>query len=200
MPKFSYTARTAQGEVSEGTVDAISLQAARDALRQMHLEPEELHETTSSEQSPSAPEPPPPPVAAPAILFTKEPDTVPPPPPIPSATVPPKPANARQEQMKAEHIYFPLIDTLRLYAGWLLAWYALVYALGSYQGSRSLPFALPYVDGLFLSPLVLSFTLATFLFLLFTDIWKLFGSGWKSGLLLTCAAVACFLLYRTNIA
>jgi hypothetical protein len=102
-------------------------------------------------------------------------------------------------RLRAEHLYFPLVDTLRLYAGWLLAWYFLVYSIGSYQHFQDLPFEVPYLTGLFLSPLVLSFTLASYLFLLLTGIWIIFGRGVKNGLLLTAIGIVCFLLYRANV-
>ena len=42
--------------------------------------------------------------------------------------------------------YHPLSDTLRLYAGWLFAWYVVIYALGWYQRTRALPFRMPVID------------------------------------------------------
>lgn len=191
MPQFSYTAHNAQGEVTQGSLDALSIQAARDALKEMQLEPEEIHETTKSEEvrfsdalpplSPLTPE------HAEQLL-----SAVPPPSPLAIAEVAPP------EKPPAPP-YFPLIDTFRLYAGWLLAWYFLVYAVGSYQHFRPLPFHIPYLEGLFLSPLVLSFTLAAFLFLLLSNIWKVMGAGFVRGLLLMIFGVACFLLYRVNV-
>ena len=70
--------------------------------------------------------------------------------------------------------YFPLFDTVRLYAGWLLAWYGLVFALGGYQATKTLPFELPLVYGLAQSPLVLTFAFATFLLLLLSTISRQF--------------------------
>lgn len=80
-----------------------------------------------------------------------------------------------------------------------MAWYSLVYALGSYQNTRPLPFRIPYAEGLFLSPLVLSFTLGAYLFLLLTAIWKALGRGIFKGLVLTTAGIAAFVLYRMNV-
>ena len=77
------------------------------------------------------------------------------------------PSTIPEEVESATNVaYLPLHETLRLYAGWLMAWYCLVYALGSYQFFRPLPFRIPLVEGLFLSPLVRSFTLVAFLYLL----------------------------------
>jgi hypothetical protein len=85
-----------------------------------------------------------------------------------------------------------------LYAGWLLAWYALAYALGSYQWTRNLPFRIPLVEGLLLSPLVLSFTLATFLFLMFTEIHKASDKRANKYALIIVGIIA-FLFYRVNV-
>jgi len=193
MPQFTYTAIQADGNRVTGTVEAWSVQAARDALRQMHLIPEELHEfpmppladTPHADSTPDE--------AASRIAA------------IPAAETAPLPqvSSTKSAVVSSEHerlpTYFPLLDTLRLYAGWLLAWYCLVYALGSYQNARPLAFRIPYVEGLFLSPLVLSFTLAAFLFLLLTGIWKALGKGIFAGLVLTIFGVATFVLYRMNV-
>lgn len=188
MPQFTYTAIQADGQRVSGTIESFSLQAAHDALKQMHLVPEEIHESTASEQ-PLTPE-----QAEKLLSFT---------PVAPVSEDPATPAEHAPQPAPATHTedrtYFPLLDTLRLYAGWLLAWYALVYALGSYQHSRPLPFRIPFVEGLFLSPLVLSFTLAAYLFLLLSGIWKATGKGIFKGLLATLIGVAGFVLYRMNV-
>jgi len=95
--------------------------------------------------------------------------------------------------------YYPIVDTLRLYAGWLLAWYTLVYALGFYKTTRELPFEIPYLNGIYYSPLVLSFTLGSFLFLLFTSIHRYSGRGFIRGLLIAILGIAAFVLYRINV-
>jgi len=207
MPQFTYTAIQADGNRVTGTVEAWSVQSARDALKQMHLIPEHVEELPRSTVQPSAAmeEAPPPPFPLSAPPSETAPDesasriaAIP-------ATEPPSPhvRSPKSEVLPPEHeklsTYFPLLDTLRLYAGWLLAWYCLVYALGSYQNERPLPFRIPYVEGLFLSPLVLSFTLAAFLFLLLTGIWKFIGKGIFTGLILTIVGVATFVLYRMNV-
>jgi hypothetical protein len=91
------------------------------------------------------------------------------------------------------------VDTLRLYAGWLLAWYAVVYALGYYQSTRHLSFEVPYLMGIYMSPLVLSFTLASFLFLLFTSLRKHVGGGAVTSIVFTLLGLAAFVLYRMNV-
>ncbi len=100
---------------------------------------------------------------------------------------------------KKERLYFPLLDTIRLYAGWLMAWYLIIYALGYYQQSRGLPYSLSYIENLYQSPMVFSFTLAAFLFLLFTSIHRALKGGRFVGIVLTLLAIGAFLLYRKNV-
>ena len=92
MSLFFYRARDNKNIQREGTIDALSLQHARDLLKIKGLFAEEIHQAILEEQS-----------------IKKAP-------------------------------YLPLIDTLRLYAGWLLAWYGLVFAIGAYQYRGILPF------------------------------------------------------------
>ncbi len=158
-------------------MEAISMQAARDALKEMNLTLEEIHESTAAEQVEFT-------AAAPPVM-----------PLVPAASA----QAAVSTETVSKHAYFPLIDTLRLYAGWLLAWYALVYGLGSFQQTRALPFQIPYLSGLFLSPLVLQFTLGAFLFLLCTGLWKSLKKNLWIGLLLIVLGVAGFVLYRMNV-
>jgi len=150
MTIYTYQAIDTSGKNLDGTVDALSLQAAREAVITLGLEPIEIYEAEAS----AGPSP--------------------------------------------ELAYFPLLETLRLYAGWLLAWYAIVYAVGSYQFMKDVPFHIPYAESLFLSPLVLSFTFAAYLFLLLTGIYKMTGRSKKIGIVLFITGVAIFLLYKMN--
>lgn len=109
----------------------------------------------------------------------------------PDSTDAPKPETGRR--------YAPFSETLRLYAGWLLAWYALVYALGFYSGARPLPFDIPYIRGMYYSPLVLSFTLGSFLFLLCGSVAAAISARRGTKVLLTMAGIAAFVLYRINV-
>ncbi|MBI2117697.1 hypothetical protein HYT95_02255, partial [Candidatus Peregrinibacteria bacterium] len=78
--------------------------------------------------------------------------------------------------------YYPLLDTLRLYAGWLLAWYVLVIALGAYQETKHLPFAIPLVEGLWQSVLIIRAAFGVFLFLMLSSLYRFFGNkGWIGG-------------------
>ena len=105
----------------------------------------------------------------------------------------------KERAPQSDVAYFPLLDTLRLYAGWLLAWYCLVFAVGSYQFTKDIPFHVPYAESLFLSPLVLSFTFAAYLFLLLSGIYTQTGRSKKIGLVLATVGVAVFILYKMNI-
>ena len=180
MPHFSYKAKTLQGELQEGIVEAAHADAARDALRQLNLEPEQ-------------------------VMLSLDPQG------LPNDEMHQNWKNADVESdevvgfggfdhntTKPEEttVYFPILDTLRLYAGWVLAWYVLVYGLGTYQTMRDLPFRIPFVEGLVLSPLVLSFTVASFLFLLLTDVYDRTGRGLLKGALLTFLGVVVFSGYR----
>lgn len=118
-------------------------------------------------------------------------------------SVPPMGAIGKEAQQAgpapAPQAYFPLYETLRLYAGWLLAWYCLVYAVGSYQFLKELPFHVPYAESLFLSPLVLSFTFGAYLFLLLSGLYKHTGKKKSAAIVLSLVGIGIFLLYRMNV-
>lgn len=173
MTTYTYQATDPSGKTLDGTVDAHSLQAAREAVIALGLEPIEIYEAATSASS---------------VPDAKWVD--------PLQVVEPieDPVSADPELA-----YFPLLETLRLYAGWLLAWYAIVYAVGSYQFMKDVPFHIPYAESLFLSPLVLSFTFAAYLFLLLTGIYKMAGRSKKVGIVLFITGVAVFLLYKMNV-
>lgn len=211
---FFYTARNTQGQLLRGTIEAISAQAARQSLRDMELLAEELHEATLQEKKliaegeenvQSS-------YLTPNLILEEEmPDTV-------SETDPEYETQSAQElsanedeqketektkkkQRKKKKVYYPFSETLQLYAGWLLAWYCIVYALGSYQYTREVSFHIPFIEALLppFSPVVLTFTLAAFLFLLFSSIHRGLGGGKPKAFLLTVIAVAAFSLYRLNV-
>ena len=207
MPLFTYIATTDDGKVVRGTVRALSAQAARDSLKEMQLLAQELYETPEGKEVsvdttapmqavPSAPSASPQPVpatqqASPWKVVEERSSSsfdFSPPPPL-GTTAPAK------EHMR----YFPLIDTLRLYAGWLLSWYFLIFAFGSYDFTRDLPVKIPLVSGLFQSPIIISFALGAFLFLLLTEVHKKMGKGMGKGLVLAIVGVGVFVLYRMNM-
>lgn len=91
-----------------------------------------------------------------------------------------------------ETAYLPLGSTLRLYAGWLLAWYAAVYVLGSLRQSGVAPWAPEFIANLYVSPLTLLFTCVTFLFLLMGTVHRALGGGVLKGIALTLTGLLLF--------
>lgn len=162
------------GGVMRGSIDAPSAEDAREQLRKKDLTVEELHEMPNQ--------------AAPMF------DTS-----MPWTTTEDDSKGKKAAALPLEEqSYVPLTDTLRLFAGWLLAWYALIYILGEFQTEGRLPFDIPFLEALFASPLVLRFTFATFLFLLLTSIQRATGKGFAKGLMLTIAGVVIFGLFHVN--
>lgn len=171
MPLFSYRATDATGATEQGTIDAVHADAARESLLEKGWTPIDVSLLS----------------AEPFSFVTPQPQQI----PIGTETIP--------FASPTKKIYFPIAATLRLYAGWLLAYYALVYAVGWYAHSRPLPFEIPYVESLFLSPLVLSFTFAAFLFLVFHTIKRSWGRELWKGIVLGVLGVGVFVVYRMNI-
>lgn len=178
MPRYAYTDESGNG----GTVDAVSSDAARSALRERGITVKELLEVNMAQNPP------------PATNVSQKP------PPLPVPSVPPPLSQEQElEERGASTKYLPIIDTLRLYAGWLIAWYVLVYALGSYQSMRPLPFEIPFVGSLFLSPLVLLFAFGAYLFLLLTSLHRYILRGRVGGVLFALAGIAVLLVFRANV-
>ncbi|MBI3332422.1 hypothetical protein HYZ99_05735 [Candidatus Peregrinibacteria bacterium] len=196
MPLSTYTARDGDGKSIRGSIEAFSAQAARDTLREMDLQAEEIYEVPEHLRDPDPVE-----VEAPKS-------------PAWMTTAPARPPVLTHEQIVADHIaikqeqllhprsnvvYFPLLDTLRLYAGWLLSWYFLIFAFGSYAYLRELPWSIPLVSGLFQSPVIISFAFGAFLFLLLTELHRILGKGKWAGLLMAAAWFGVFVLFRMNM-
>ena len=200
MPLYSYSALNEKGTRMHGTIDAASIDEARAAIKKQGLMPEEVFQISYAASGSTVFSEPPG-----EALSAKEPveQDVPPPPPS-SVTEARTESDWHLNEEKAppphgEKKYYPFADTLRLYAGWLLAWYAVVYALGYYQSTRNLPFEIPYLMGIYTSPLVLSFTLASFLFLLATSLHRLVGRGLFAGIFFSILGLAAFVFYRMNV-
>lgn len=192
MAHFTYLARNADGRIIRGTIDALSVQAARESLKEINMQAEEIYEVTV-----------PPPAAASFDSERKEQSE----PRTASAspawnvtdgrTAPLPPQNAPEEKREAK--YFPLIDTLRLYAGWLLSWYFLIFAFGSYDYLREFPFEIPLVSGLFQSPVIITFALGAFLFLMLSSLHRFFHRGMFRGIALGILWVVLIGTYRMNM-
>ncbi len=131
--------------------------------------------------------PPAAPKAAPKIGFTlpEEQRTLKTPPPAPVKAI--------------STSYHSLLTTLRLYAGWLLAWYGLFVALGYYVSVRALPWDIPFVQAFYESSLIFSFVVAIFLFLLMSAMHRALGGRLFGGIALTIVGIAAFAAVRLNI-
>ena len=95
--------------------------------------------------------------------------------------------------------YYPLSDTIRLYAGWQLALYVMVYALGFYQLNEKVSFRVPYIDALFISPILLTATLGCFLFLACTEITRMFPNKTTLKIFVSLLFIVLFVFYRSNV-
>ncbi len=186
MPRYSFVARNMKGEVVRELLDAPSIKDARAVLVERGLLLEEIHEDVAPSPTLDSLS------GAPAPGWTTVDDHVGEP---SKATSQPKVL----QRTDSPHLYFPFLETIRLYAGWLMAWYLGIYALGYYQQSRGLPFALTYIENLYKSPLVLSFTLGAFIFLLITTLHRALGRGKILGVILFLLGIGIFLLYRKTI-
>ncbi len=226
MATFAYIARRPDGAEARGNINAVSEDAAREELRKRGLMLEDIREVTPpaqpQQQKPSQPKP----QQQPDSAFQASPGkqakqqqraksvqqpTLPRPvqqkPTAPTVSAQPKPnkpaplpwsaTTNTSAQKKSELEYAPLHETLRIFAGWLLAWYGFIYALGFLEYSESIP-PVPFIHELFRSPLVLQFTFGTFLFLALSNIHRWIGKGLLAGFFLAivwCGALAGFVIY-----
>jgi len=101
------------------------------------------------------------------------------------------------ETVKTNSSYQPLVQTLMLYAGWLLAWYGLFVALGYYANTRALSWDIPFVQAFYVSPFIFSFTIAIFSFLLLSAINKKIHGRWIGAIILTVIGTVAFVWIRT---
>jgi hypothetical protein len=97
-----------------------------------------------------------------------------------------------------EKDYYPLSDTLRIYAGWLTAILFLVYALGSYQQLRNLPFRLDVLDEWVESPLLLRVTFVCFIYLALSSLHRALGRGIWKGILLAAIGFVLLVAFMAN--
>lgn len=117
-------------------------------------------------------------------------------------TTPPVSPPAPQAETKIEtaaKTYAPIASTLRLYAGWLLAWYGFFVAFGYYATVRALPWDIPFVRAFYVSPLIFSFTVAIFLFLLLSKIHRATHGRLISGIFLSVVGVVVFFAVRLSL-
>jgi len=167
MSIYSYVVHTLDGVVETGTIEALDARAARAALEESGMDIVELEEVAEN------------------FTVVAEPDVAA---QLPTVTKPSLVSGAAAVWEKTEaitHDYVPILATVRLYAGWLLAWYFLVYAVGSFGFLERLPATIPYLDELFYSTVILQFSLAAFLLLCLSSVHRLLGGGITKGAVLT---------------
>lgn len=95
--------------------------------------------------------------------------------------------------------YHPLLLTLRLYGGWLLAWYGLFVAIGYYATVRQMPLDIPFVQAFFVSPLIFSFIVAIFLFLMLGAVHRAIHGKIISGMMLSVVGIIGCVAVRWNL-
>lgn len=118
-------------------------------------------------------------------------------PPAPKPTT--ETAPTRTAPKAESSSYASLTTTIRLYAGWLLAWYGLFIAIGYYATVRELPWEIPFVRAFFVSPLIFSFIIAIFLFLLLSGVHRLLHGRLITGIVLTLVGIGSFVGLRLMI-
>lgn len=166
MPTFSYIAKNPGGVETRGTIDAASADGAREELRKRGVFTEDMRELPQTD----------------VVQKTK---TEKKPAPLPWSGA----NNGSAPKLPDVPTYAPLHETLRVFAGWLLGWYGVIYALGFLEQSGKLP-ELPFVRELFESRLVLQFTFGTFLVLAMSNAHRWLGGGTLKGFVLGVAFIA----------
>lgn len=118
---------------------------------------------------------------------------------VTTPVAPLKKVEPASQKAKSTHSYLPLMATLRLYAGWLLAWYGLFVALGYFTTVRQLPFEIPFVQAFYFSPLIFTFTAGIFIFLLLSAVHKALHGKLVTGILLTLVGVGLVTSLRLSL-
>lgn len=173
MPSFPYVARTSHGTLERGTIDAPSIEQAKKQIHNKGWTIEEIAGNTiiGFEE-------------APAWTTTEE---------------TPQPTSSSIVKSDAEIVYIPLMQTLRLFAGWLMAWYGIIYLAGTYRADGRLPYDIPLIQSLASSDLVLRFSFAVFLFLLLGDVHVWLGKKSIIGALLTITGIVTMWIFHVNV-
>lgn len=100
---------------------------------------------------------------------------------------------------RAPKAYVRLTDTMRIYAGWLLAWYCIVVTLQSYARLRSITFLPDFLEEMFASQPLFLVSFACFLFLLGTSVHQFFKRSLVGGVIIAVLCVAVFVVYVQNL-
>jgi len=196
MPVFSYRGLRG-GQEEQGSIEAMSLHAAREALSQAGFVVQEIHEASGEEQRVV-----PPWERGVVVEDTKETEETKDSKEERSFPLSPRERDGVRGCPEAERMPVDrgsFLSVLRIYAGWLLAWYAVVFVLGAYQLTKRLPFELPYVDSLVQSPLLPRFAFGAFLFLLLTTVHLSWNRGIFKGILLTIVGVGVWWGFHVSV-
>ncbi len=94
--------------------------------------------------------------------------------------------------------YHPLLTTLRLYAGWLLACLSVIYIVGSYQELREFPFKLSLAKEWIESSVILHVAFTTFIFMLLSTVHMALGRGVWKGVMLAVIGFAAIAVFMVN--
>lgn len=95
--------------------------------------------------------------------------------------------------------YSPMVQTLRIYAGWFLVWYGVFLVLYTYATLRSLTFLPDIVREMASSFSLFLGALACFLFLLLQDLHRVTGRKAIFGFLLGFVGGMAFVVYFLNV-
>jgi hypothetical protein len=221
VPAFAFEGKDPNGTIHRGSLQAATKQDAFKRLRDEQklfvnmLSPvgslpqfrdpelEQWQKSTAAPATPPvfAPKAPP---AAPAPVASTPPTTMPafkrPTVGFTNLPVTPKPAPAAAATVPAAHPvegkYHSISSTLRLYAGWLLAWYGLFVATGYYAMERALPWDIPFVQAFYVSPLIFSFIVAMFLFLMLSFGSRIIKAGAVLNIALSLTGMVIFVAVR----
>jgi len=98
---------------------------------------------------------------------------------------PPKSVQDPWSKEPQPHVpYAAFTSTIRLYAGWVLAWSIATLALLAYEQTRKLPFSLSYLDALGNVSSLILISSAAFLFIVFSSLHRLFKGKFLLGIVL----------------
>ncbi len=179
MRLFRYSFRQDDGAVRTGSIEAANIQAARSALTDMGISPTDLREAEER------------------IVMVAEGQTVPEPAKPEEVIDWSAPQNSAVSPARTG--YHPFTETLRLYAGWLAAWYFLIFAFGSYQLLRDRDLGIPYLPELFRSKTVLSLAFTAFLFLTLSSIHRRSRGGALLGAVFTIVGAGVLFVFWGNV-
>lgn len=173
MPSFPYVARTPNGTLERGVVDVDTIDEVKTYIHAKGWTVEEIAGDTQVSF-----------IETPTWTTTENKHT--------STTI-------EAPVIELETVYIPLLQTIRLFAGWLMAWYGIIYLAGTYRGDGRLPYDIPLIQSLASSDLVLRFSFAVFLFLLLSDVYAWTGKKAVFGVLITIVGIAMMWMFHVNV-